>query len=256
MDKARAAFSEVLLREADATLELSHSDICRSLQDALSDMFPGEYCYVRDVFGDDSSGDVVYCRGNETYRASYEIGLANGNRTTSIDTANEICVLPRTVYDVEADEDDHMAGMSDADVDEALKTETVFERFPGSKAWRVPLRERFISKDERDAADASDFAGKGKSYPILKPGDVMAAVHAMGRAGSDNKSTNALKAAIIRIAKRKGWAKYLPKAWQGDGKASEAVAVPAEPSVIAISETSPLAEIEMSETVPLAKEAA
>ena len=223
MDKARATFTEVLLREADAALELSHSDICRSLSDALCDLFPNQYAYVRDVFGDDESGDVIYCRGNDTYKASYEIGLANGNRTTTIDTANEICVLPRTVYDVEADEDDHMASMSsDADVDEALKTETIFERFPGSKAWHVPLRERFISKAERDAADSSDFAGKGKSYPILKPGDVMAAVHAMGRAGSDNKSTNALKAAIIRIAKRKGWTKYLPKAWQGGDDAKEA----------------------------------
>ena len=227
MDKARAAFSEVLLREADAALQLSHSDICKSLQDALSDMFPGQYAYVRDVFGDDESGDVIYCCGSDIYKASYEIGLANGNRTTSIDTANQVNVLPRTVYDEEADEDDHMADMSsDAEVDEAFKTEVIFERFPGSKGWKVPLRERFISKAERDAADSSDFAGKGKSYPILKPGDVQAAVHAMGRAGSDNKSTNALKAAIIRIAKRKGWTKYLPKAWRGDGDSKESVKVP------------------------------
>ena len=44
--------------------------------------------------------------------------------------------------------------------------------------------------------------GKGKSFPILKPGDA------------------ALKANIIRIAKAKGWTSELPKAWEsGDDKA-------------------------------------
>jgi len=222
----RAKLAEVLLREASAALELSHSDICKSLQDALSDMFPGQWCYIRDVFGDDESGDVVYCCGQDTYKAQYEIGLANGKRTTSIDTATAVNVLPRTVYDEEADEYDHYADMSgddddDDDGDDDMTESNRIERFPGSANWKHrPLRERFISKDERDAADASDFAGKGKSFPILKPSDVMAAVHSMGRAGSDNKSTDALKASIIRIAKRKGWTKYLPKAWQ-NGNGSE-----------------------------------
>lgn len=220
MDKAREAFHELLLEEADASLELTADDTRTALCAALNDMFPGEYAYVRDVIGDGESGDVIYCCGGDTYRASYEIGLVNGARTCSIDDDSAIEVICRTVYDPVADDDDHYADLStDADVDEALKTKTVFERWPGSAKWNAKiwtLRERFISKAERDAADPSDFAGKGKSYPILKPGDVQAAVHAMGRAGSDNKSSNALKAAIIRIAKRKGWTKYLPKTWRGD----------------------------------------
>ena len=80
--------------------------------------------------------------------------------------------------------------------------------------------ERFIGKAERDSADAGSFAGKNKSFPILKPGDVMAAVRSMGRAGSDNVGTSTLKANIIRIAKKKGWTKYLPQAWQSGSDSS------------------------------------
>src|SRR5262249_38180851 len=70
---------------------------------------------------------------------------------------------------------------------------------------------------------AGSFAGKNKSFPILKAGDVMAAVHAMGRAGSDNYDAATLKANIIRIAKAKGFAAELPKAWQGKEKAKESM---------------------------------
>lgn len=182
-------------------------------------MFPGEYCYVRDVIGDGESGDVIYCCAGETWRAPYEIGMMNGKRTCAIDDDQALNVVPRTVYDEEADESDHYAGMTDTETQEAK----------AMPSWmrRMVLTERFVSKAERDAADSGDFAGKGKSFPILKPGDVMAAVRSMGRAGSDNKGTAALKASIIRIAKKKGWAKYLPKAWQSvqsDTGASESTA--------------------------------
>ncbi len=217
MDKAREAFHELLLHEADATLELSHSDICATLRDELNDMFPGEYPYLCDVFGDDESGDVVYQCGGDVWKAPYEIGTINGKRTCAIDDDSALNVVPRTVYDEEADDDDHYAGMSTTDSQEAKKLPAY--------ARRMLYAERFISKGERDAAGSGDFAGKGKSFPILKPGDVMAAVRSMGRAGSDNKSTDSLKSSIIRIAKKKGWAKYLPKAWQGDDAKEAAAAV-------------------------------
>lgn len=78
------------------------------------------------------------------------------------------------------------------------------------------LEERTISKEERDKASASDFAGKDRSFPILKPEDVAAAAASLGRAGSDNYSTDQIKANIIRIAKRKGAAfvAKLPAAWK------------------------------------------
>jgi hypothetical protein len=202
------------LLEADAP-NLSHNDVRKALGDQLSADFPQQYCYPMDVYGDDESGDVVYSQGNSTYKAPYELGTANGKRTANIDHDSRTEVVPRTTYDEKADDDDQHSSMGEAD------RAKLDERFPGSKSLNRPYSERFISKDERDNADSSDFAGKGSSFPILKPGDVMAAVHAMGRAGSSNSSTATLKANIIKIAKRKGWTKQLPQAWQEGGDSKE-----------------------------------
>ena len=223
------AFNRHVALALQEDFELSQKDVCAALCDELKDMYPGEYCYVCDIFGDDESGDVVYYCDGDTWRAPYEIGMVNGKRTTAIDDDQAIEVIPRTVYDEEADEDDHYAGMSQADAAEARKLTP--------DARRMLFSERFISKDERDAADSSDFAGKGKSFPILKPGDVMAAVRSMGRAGSDNKSTDSLKSSIIRIAKKKGWTKYLPKAWQDGADSSESQTRVTEPGAIKLTES-------------------
>src|SRR6185503_3449454 len=118
----------------------------------------------------------------------------------SIDDSSAEAVTPRTIYEPDCDEADHMAAM------EALKTEKLYVE--------IPVYERFISKPEREKASSDDFAGKGKSFPILKPEDVQAAVHAMGRAGAGNLGPSGIKARIIAIAKRKGWTDKLPKAWQ------------------------------------------
>jgi hypothetical protein len=191
---------------------LSHSDIRGALNDQLDDMHPGQCC-VQDVFGDDQSGDVVYSKHDpKTYstqmmKAPYTLGTTNGKRTAEIDEESATNVVPRTTYEEEADDDDSMVSM-----EASRKREKLYKV--------LPTYERFISKGERDAADAGSFAGKGKSFPILKPGDVKAAVSSMGRAGSDNHSTGTLKKNIIAIAKKKGWGKYLPKAWQGGSESS------------------------------------
>ena len=195
----------VTLQEA-ASDPLSHSDIHKALNDQLDDLHPGQCC-VMDVYGDDQSGDVVYHQsdgqgGGQMYKAPYTLGKTNGKRTAEIDEESKTNVVPHTTYEEEADDDDSM-----------VSTES--RRLIEAKLYKsIPAYERFISKSERNAADASSFAGKGKSFPILKPGDVMAAVRSMGRAGSDNVGTGTLKKNIIAIAKRKGWTKYLPKAWQ------------------------------------------
>lgn len=236
MHKGLTAFLERLKALHEAEIALSHEDIRKSLNDALDDEYPGKYCYILSVYGDDSAGDVVYQCGGDTYKCSYEIGSANGKRTTSLDTEGAINVLPRTVYDEEADEADHYASMGEAE-----RAEQFVERFPGSAKWDPKLwkfDERFISKAERDAADSGSFAGKGKSFPILKPGDVMAAVRSMGRAGAGNHSIATLKAHIISIAKKKGWGKYLPKAWQAGGEDDSKEAVELE----LVGDTIPLRE--------------
>jgi hypothetical protein len=208
--KLTAAFATKRLKEADSTNGLSHSDIRCRLSDALNDTLSGgQYGYIQDIFGDDKAGDVVYCSGGDMFKAPYEIGTVNGFATASIDTDAAVDVVPRTIYEEESDEADHYAAM-----EEALKAEGLYKK--------LPLYERFIAKSERDAADASDFAGKGKSFPILKPGDVMAAVRSMGRAGADNLKPTGIKSRIIAIAKRKGWTKYLPKAWQTGGDSADA----------------------------------
>lgn len=69
---------------------------------------------------------------------------------------------------------------------------------------------------DRDKIPAVDFAGKDRSFPIVTPQDVADAASSIGRAGSDNYSSDQLKANIIRIAKRKGpsFEAKLPDTWK------------------------------------------
>jgi len=73
---------------------------------------------------------------------------------------------------------------------------------------------RDIKQAERDAADTSDFAGPGRTYPILKEADIAAAAHLIGKAANPDK----VKARIIAIAKRKGWTSSLPDAWKTENQ--------------------------------------
>ena len=190
-----------------------HSDVSKRLGDAVNDAHQssGKYGYYIDHTGDGESGDCIYSSNGDIRKAPYTLGKVGGKPTANIDTENSKNVVPTTSYDEEAEDDDHYTAMG-----EALKRSNIYTD--------LPIYERFISKGERDNADDSSFAGKGKSFPILKLGDVQAAVHAMGRAGSSNYGMAALKANIIRIAKAKGFGSSLPKAWQsgGDDDKSEA----------------------------------
>ena len=194
-------------RFAEAAVEISNADICSCLCDELKDQFPGQYCYVEAVFGDDESGDVVYCCGGDLKRATYTIAHDGDNISVSIDTASAYDVYRITTYVPEAAEP---GTMSEA------------ERFPGSAAWKSrPLSERFISKAERDSANSKDFAGSGTSFPILRKSDVMAAVRSIGRGVAGGQKSSTLKANIKKIAKRKGFGDALPDAWK-DKAAAEA----------------------------------
>lgn len=78
---------------------------------------------------------------------------------------------------------------------------------------------------DRDKIPAEDFAGKNRSFPIVKPGDVSDAASSIGRAGDDNYSTDTLKKNIIAIAERKGpsFVAELPKTWRDEMKAKAKV---------------------------------
>jgi len=221
------------LQEADG---LSANDTCSRLRDAISDQYRGTGCwaYYIDHFGDDQSGDVIYSCDGDTMRAPYSITGGDGAAKCVIDFEGSQDVVPRTVYEIEQDEEDHYAEMQ--------------ESYREAGYERMPLYERFISKNERDAASADDFAGKGRSYPILKPEDIMAAARAIGRSGGDNKGPTGLKAAIIRIAKRKGWTKSLPKAWQDSESDAKESAVSSQSGQLRLTESSPFAiDLELRE---------
>jgi hypothetical protein len=219
MPVLRAGYAALALQlqEAADTSDLSNSDVLNRLRDGLADAYrgTGHWAYYIDHFGDAESGDLIYSCDGDTFRCPYEISAGEGSAAKcTIDTDKAEDVVPRTVYEVEEDEDGHIAAM------ESMRSDGLYTE--------IPLYERFISKGERDAADASDFAGKGRSFPILKPADVMATVRSMGRAGAKNLSPSGLKANIIKIAKRKGWTKYLPKSWQAGESKESRRGVPSE----------------------------
>jgi hypothetical protein len=210
----------LIAQKLQEAADMAHSNVRAMLADAVNDAHrgTGKWASYVDHTGDGESGDCVYNCDGDMKSAPYEITTVGGKSAANLDTANAKKVVPMTSYQETADDDDHYAAMS-----ESLKASNIYQD--------LPLYERFISKTERAGADAGSFAGKGKSFPILKPADVGAAIHAMGRAGADNYGAAQLKANIIRIAKAKGWTSELPKAWQGgDEKTTEAKNVSRETS--------------------------
>ena len=204
----RAGFADLGLRMQEASDAMTQGDIRSRLHDGVraATKDTGNYAYLLDHTGDDESGDVYYSCGDSVMCSPYEMQKTGDSAAKAVVHHDQgMKVVPRTVYEPEADDADNYATMSES----------------ANLYTACPLYERFVSKDERAAASDEDFAGKGKSFPILKPEDVSAAARSMGRAGSDNYGPAKLKANIIAIAKRKGWAKYLPKTWQaGDSKES------------------------------------
>ena len=199
--KLTAGLEALALHIQEAQSAMGHQEVRDKLASAVRSAHPDKYAHYVDHTGDGAKGDVIYeCEG-AMCSAPYQMGEMGGKHTANIDTASAKKVMPTVSYQPVADDTDQYTTMEAA---------RLYTKGP------IPLCERFISKDERDKADASDFAGKGKSFPILKPEDVQAAVHSMGRAGSDNHTANTLKKNITAIAKRKGYTSSLPKEWQGE----------------------------------------
>jgi hypothetical protein len=74
---------------------------------------------------------------------------------------------------------------------------------------------------DRDKVPASDFAGSGRSFPIVTPKDVRDASLSLGRARGQD--TDQIKRRIISIAHRKGdaFVAQLPDAWKNPSEKSE-----------------------------------
>ena len=206
----KSGYLALALKLQEAASDLTASTVGQKLHVAIQAAHKGtgKYASYLDHAGDGDSGDVYYQCGTDTMSCPYEV-VDNGDGvapTAKLDMDSARKVAPVVTYlDMpDDDEDDGMANMY-----EAWKRDGIYT------GDTIPLCERFVSKAERDQMPEGNFAGKGKSYPINKPGDIMAAVHSIGRAGAGNYGPAALKANIIRIAKKLGWTKYLPKAWQG-----------------------------------------
>lgn len=176
--------------EAALRMDDSLSNLQSELQEQLSSEHLRSYDYedeqgfpwVVDVFGDRDSGTVVYRVDDDFFSCSY-----------------------KRTQDEDGDNDGFSFG-------EPSKVDRAY--IPS----QIQVEERFISHKSRKAMPKEDFAGKGTSFPIEKPGDVKAAASALGRAGAGNLSRDEIKKNIISIAKRKGWEKHLPKRWMnGDG---------------------------------------
>jgi hypothetical protein len=217
----------LLAQRLQEAADMAHSNVRSILSDAVlaAHKGTGSWASYVDHTGDGESGDCIYNCDGDMKRAPYEIQNTGGKASANVDTSKAEKVIPTMQYQAAADDEDNYSAMH-----EAFKATNIY--------LDLPIYERFISKAERDAADEGSFAGKNKSYPILKPADVSAAVHAMGRAGSDNFGSAKLKANIIRIAKAKGWAGELPSAWATEAaKTTEAENVPRETSGLKLVES-------------------
>ena len=221
--KLTGAYLSLAVQLQEAAADMTASHVGRTLSDAVQAAHKGtgKWASYLDHSGDDTSGDVIYSCSGDTMSCPYEM-QSNGDgvaSTAKLDIDNARKVSPVVSYeDVPDDDSDGMETMYEA---------SVYTR------GGVPLVERFVSKAERDKMDEGDFAGKGKSFPIGKPADVMAALHSIGRAGSGNYGPAKLRANIIAIAKKKGFP--LPKSAQGDD-AKESIRTLAKNGMIRITE--------------------
>ena len=231
MKSLRAGYVLLAQRLQEAAESLSSNELRDKLSAAVRDAHKNSdtYSYYQDHTGDEDDGDCIYNCGGDMMKAPYSKGTDTSDTDYTLDTSKAVKVVPRMTYEEQPDEGDHYAAM------ESAKLYT---------AGPMPLCERFVSKKERDAASSSDFAGKGKSFPILKAADVAAAAASIGRAGSDNYSTDVIKRNIIRIAKAKGFTSELPKAWQDDSSDSKESAKPG---------SAPLKLVESAATIDVIK---
>jgi hypothetical protein len=233
----RSGFLTLALKLQEAS-DLGASDVRIRLSDAISDAHrgTGNWAYYIDHFGDGDSGDVIYSCNGDMKRAPYEITSGTGAAKCVIDMDNASTSC------------------------RARSTRSSRTRPTTTQRWRsrsrarsstktLPLYERFIGKSERAKATTSDFAGKGRSFPILKADDVMAAVHSMERAGSANHDPTTLKSRIISIAKKKGFESNLPKSWRtAPAKEASPVPIAGEATLKLVESTAFPIDLELRET--------
>ena len=133
---------------------------------------------------------------DEVLQGAMKVGARNSAK--DVERLKQIQTLVGELLSSEAEEDQEEAAEGEMMAGKAAKDPNVGG---GVDRTKIP--------DE-------DFAGKDRSFPIVKPGDESDAASSIGRAGPSNYSTDQLKKNIIKIAKRKGAAfvDQLPEVWK------------------------------------------
>jgi hypothetical protein len=186
--------------------------------------------WARQVYDD----HCIVSRGDKLYSVPYTIDKSGvvtlGDTVMEVKQEYVAAAAALSVGDkVTIDKPGHDAHGKAGVIKSSLKGGLVHNVEVGGKAVGAFHRSNLkaaaaLTQKERDALPESDFAGKGTSFPIVKPADVAAAASSIGRAGADNYSTDELKANIIRLAKRKGaeFVAQLPESWKAQPKAAGA----------------------------------
>ena len=102
----------------------------------------------------------------------------------------------------DASEDESMGGLEDVAEPDATKRD--FDPNVGGGT-------------DRDKLPDADFAGRGRSFPMVTQADVSDALQSIGRAGADNYSHQELRRRILDIAHRKGFRVPSEKAYSDVG---------------------------------------
>ena len=103
----RASFLLVAMKLQEAA-DLSASDVAARLQDQIGDMHrgTGHYGQYLDHTGDHTSGKVRYSVDGNAVEAPYELSGGEGTAAKAFIHADKaVNVVPRTVWDPEADQD-------------------------------------------------------------------------------------------------------------------------------------------------------
>lgn len=142
---------------------ISNDDIATRLRATLEEQYEasGEYCYLVDVFGNQTTGDVVYACGGDLKKAKYTLGRADGKATCMIDFAGAIAVFPKTTYE---------PAQTDADVAVSESGKTTALKLIESPDWAttIKLSEANVKSDYR-----IKLIAPGKGSTAFYPAEVL-----------------------------------------------------------------------------------
>jgi hypothetical protein len=98
----RPGFRAVAELLQEAAMAMTHSDLHKRVQKAISDKHPNNSVSLIDVAGDENAGHAIYSKGyygGDLKKAAFTGAKNKGVHTISVDTEHASDVMPRTTYD-------------------------------------------------------------------------------------------------------------------------------------------------------------